>query len=166
LDGGFVGLMPLERDRPGRVAFVPWRKEPLVAMVPSGHPLAARSMTVGQGKRKSHPSLPLKDFAGESFVAVAGAAAPAFSTYVRRLCHEAGFRPRIVLEASRAQAVAVMVAAGSGVALLPESLAPLMGEAVAVVRLKEAPLLTHVFAHSGGSRLTGAMAHFVRSFRG
>lgn len=157
LDGGFVGLMP--EDRPAGVKFVSWRKEPLLCFLPEGHRLAKAKPTVKQGAQKKH-LIALSDLAREPFIAVSVGAAPAFATYVHALCREAGFRPRIVLESPRAQAVAVMVAAGSGVALLPESLAHLMGKAVCALPLREAPEITHVFAHAPG-RMSGAMREFL-----
>lgn len=146
LDGGFVGLAPGEQT-PG-IQFVPWRREPLAAFIPFGHPLASRR------------EIELRTLTKEPFVAVSSEAAPAFASYVRELCSGAGFRPRIVLEAARAQAVAVMVAAGSGIALLPASLARVVGDASAVVPIKKAPLLAHVFACNAGSR-SPAMRHFL-----
>jgi len=108
-----------------RRAWRPWRREPLAAFVPFGHRLALRE------------NIALRELAGEALVAVSSEAAPTFSTYLRELCGNAGFRPRIVLESSRAQAVAVMVAAGAGIAVLPVSLARVVGEAAAVVPLKK-----------------------------
>ncbi len=137
LDGGFVGLTP--SDRPPGIQFLPWRRELLACFVPAGHRLTDRS------------SVALKELIGEPFVAVSSEAAPAFSAHVRALCRDAGFRPRIVLESPRAQAVAVMVAAGSGIALLPESLARVMGSATVAIPLKKAPPITHVFAHGASS---------------
>lgn len=136
LDGAFVGLRPTERT-PG-IVYQTWRTEPLAAFVPLGHRLAAKR------------EIPLADLAGEPLVAVSNEAAPAFATFVRMRCAEAGFRPRIVVESTRAQAVAVMVAAGSGIALLPASLARVVGEAAVVVPLKKAPIVTHVFARNSG----------------
>lgn len=141
LDGAFVGLRPAERT-PG-IVYQPWLTEPLAAFVPLGHRLA--------GKRE----IALAELAGEPLVAVSHEAAPAFAAFVRMRCAEAGFRPRIVVESARAQAVAVMVAAGSGIALLPASLARVVGEAAVVVPLKKAPRVTHVFArHAGGAAET------------
>jgi DNA-binding transcriptional LysR family regulator len=57
-----------------------------------------------------------------------------------------------------------MVAAGSGVALLPESLARIPGEGVAVLRLREAPVITHVFAHAAGA-VPGGLQRFMRMLR-
>lgn len=136
LDGGFVGLRPLERTE--GIQFVPWRKEPLAAFVPSGHPLAKRR------------EVALGELAGEALVAVSTGGAPAFAAFLREVCGAAGFRPRIVVEAARAQAVAVMVAAGTGIALLPESLSRVVGAAAAVVPIKKAPTITHVFARAAG----------------
>jgi DNA-binding transcriptional LysR family regulator len=132
LDAGFVGLVPAERT-PG-LRFVPWHRERLLVFVPSGHPLADRTR------------IDLAALRGERFVAVSAEAAPAFSVLVHDLCRKAGFRPRIVLESSRAQAVAVMVAAGSGVAILPESLGSFAGSSAPGISLRGAPEITHVFA--------------------
>jgi len=137
LDGGFIGL-PSETRTPG-IQLIPWRREPLAAFVPFGHPLATRRQ------------IDLSEMAGEALVAVSSEAAPAFAAYLRAVCGRAGFRPRIVLESARAQAVAVMVAAGTGIALLPASLARVVGEAAAVIPLKKAPRIDHVFARAAGS---------------
>jgi DNA-binding transcriptional LysR family regulator len=136
LDGAFVGLRPPELT-PG-IVYHSWMKEPLAAFVPPGHPLATRR------------EIALAELRDEPLVAVSSDAAPAFATFVRLRCVEAGFRPRIVTESSRAQAVAVMVAAGSGIALLPVSLARVVGPAAVVVPLKKAPVLTHAFARTAG----------------
>ncbi len=145
LDGGFVGLAPA--NHPAGIHLAPWRREPLACFVPAGHRLAGI------------PKIALKDLAAEPFVAVSSEAAPAFSEHVRALCRGAGFRPRIVLESPRAQAVAVMVAAGSGVALLPESLARVTGDAAKAIPLKKPSILTHMFAH-----LTAPIPEAMRLF--
>jgi len=132
LDGGFVGLAP-----PGKQAgirFVAWRKEALVCLVPSGHWLC---------KRKS---VSLAALADESFIAVSHESAPAFANHVRELCKAAGFRPREILESPRAQAVALMVAAGSGIAILPEALAGLVKRSASAIPIVGGPKITHVFA--------------------
>ncbi len=131
LDAGFVGLLPAERV--AGLRFVPWSRERLMVFVPSGHPMARRTR------------VDLAALRGERFVAVSHEAAPAFSARVHDLCRKAGFRPRIVLESPRAQAVAVMVAAGSGVAILPESLRAFAGPSAPGVALRGSPEITHVF---------------------
>lgn len=134
LDGGFIGLAP-EKPTDG-MALTPWRRERLRVFLPTGHPLAQRTRLAVAALRK------------EAFVAVSHAAAPAFAQRVRALCRKAGFRPRIILESPRAQAVALMVAAGSGVAILPESLADFTGAPTA--GLTGHPEIVHVFARAAG----------------
>ena len=146
LDAGFIGLMPAER--PASVRFVRWSEERLLAFLPSGHALA--------GKQRLH----LSDLKDERFVAVSSEAAPAFASLLRDLCRQSGFRPRIVLESARAQAVAVMVAAGSGVAILPESLSNIARSSAVGIPLKGSPKVTHFFALSEGPA-TGAMKNFI-----
>ncbi len=150
LDGGFVGIIP--PVRPAGIQFVAWHQEPLVCFVPVGHRLA--------GLR----SVALKSLAEESFIAVSHESAPAFATHLRELCKAAGFRPRIILESPRAQAVALMVAAGSGIALLPAALAQIMKQSVHAIPIKGSPKITHVFACQKG-RLHGPLADFVKQMR-
>ncbi|PTX96603.1 LysR substrate-binding domain-containing protein [Opitutus sp. ER46] len=149
LDGGFVGLHPAGAT-PG-VQFVPWQEEPLLCFVPAGHPLAHRRQ------------IELRQLAGEPMIAVSSESAPAFAEYIRELCRQAKFRPRIVLEAPRAQAVGVMVAAGCGVALLPASLGRVVGKAAPGLPLAEHPRIVHVFARRSGI-LSGVMKDFVSCF--
>jgi len=132
LDGGFVGVAPA--TSPAGIRLVSWHRETLMCFLPDGHRLAGNS------------AVSLKSLAGESFVAVSAEAAPAFSALFRDLCKKAGFRPRVIMESSRAQAVALMVAAGSGIALLPEAVARFVNGSVHAVPLKERRHITHVFA--------------------
>jgi len=152
LDGAFPGLRP-DTNAPGLV-YLPWLTEPLAVFVPADHPLGSRA------------SLTLKELAGEPMVAVSNEAAPAFASLVRSCCAEAGFRPRIVGESARGQAVAVMVAAGSGIALLPTSLTRVVtGPSVVVIPLKRAPQVTHVFVRrrDGADGPAQAFARLIRS---
>ncbi len=151
LDGGFVGLQP-DRSAPG-IAFVPWKREAVLLFVPRDHALAKRRQ------------VSLAAIAKEPMLAISVDAAPAFAAKVRALCRTAGFRPNIVQEASRAQAVAAMVAAGSGVAILPASVESVAGDAVATVTLRDADAtVTYVFAHRAGP-VPAAMQKFLAVMR-
>lgn len=149
LDGGFIGVSPSQR--PPGVKFVPWFEEPVVCLVAADHPLAGRAR------------VRLQDLRPEPFVAVSREAAPAFAGQVRELCRQAGFRPRVVLESQRAQAVALMVAAGSGVALLPATVTHLVKGLAVALELAGSPKIRHAFAmrSTGGSpwalRLAGLL---------
>ncbi len=139
LDGGFIGIAPPEC--PQGMEWLAWRQEPLLCFVPKDHPLAQRRKIALSALRE------------ESFIAVSGESAPAFAIHVRELCREAGFRPRIILESPRAQAVALMVAAGSGIAILPAALTGWIGPSTVPLALQGAPKITHVFAVRKGKRL-------------
>jgi DNA-binding transcriptional LysR family regulator len=148
LDGGFVGLTPA-RAAPG-IRFVPWKREALMLFVPANHPLA--------GVRRTS----LAAIAREPMLGISAEAAPAFATKVRELCRAAGFRPHLVQETARAQAVLAMVAAGSGVAILPASVHPATGAAVAGVELRDkGAIVIYVFAHRAGP-VAPALRDFVR----
>ena len=137
LDGGFVG------STPGTTAtgliFIPWSKEPLLVFLPPEHRLS-------KSRR-----VKLADLSGESFVSVSAESAPCFAAQIQRLCGDAGFRPKLVQEAIRGQAVAMMVAAGVGIAILPASLARNVGESlVALPIANQSASVTYVFAHREG----------------
>ena len=56
--------------------------------------------------------------------------APAFRQRIDELCMAAGFRPRIVLESDRTQAVLAMVAAESGIGMFTGTIARLIDSGV------------------------------------
>lgn len=135
LDVAFVGVAP-ER-LPAGLAATRWREEPLLAFVPPNHPLAARR------------ELRLAELADEPFVMISAEAAPSFSSHVHHLCLEEGFRPRVVQEASRAQAVAALTVAGIGVALLPASLDRITGNGIALRRSRrKKAAIVHSLVHA------------------
>jgi len=137
LDGGFVGSAP--GNPSSGLVFIPWSREPLLLFVPPGHRL--------DGSR----NVKLADLAEESFVTVAAESAPCFAAQIQRMCNGAGFRPKVVQEATRGQAVAVMVAAGIGCAILPASLARNAGDSLVAVPLADkSAFVTYVFVHRRG----------------
>jgi DNA-binding transcriptional LysR family regulator len=105
IDVGFVRAPFVE---PGLISELV-RSEPLVAALPSGHPLASRKV------------IPLGLLAKEPFVMFPRTRGPAYFDQLIRLCNEAGFTPRIVQEAPQLDIVS-LVAAGLGVSLLPSSI--------------------------------------------
>ena len=152
LDGGFVGSTP--GDPASGLVFIPWSKEPLMIFLPPGHRLTQ--------SRK----VKLAELAGESFVTVAAESAPCFAAQIQRMCAEAGFRPRVVQEAARGQAVAVMVAAGAGVSILPASLARNAGESLIAVPLADkSASVTYVFVHRQGE-IAEPLSDFVKALGG
>jgi DNA-binding transcriptional LysR family regulator len=105
LDIGFV-RGPIEDPT---IAYERVRKERLFVAMPPDHPLATRTR------------IPLEVLSGEPFVVFPRARATAFFDSIMALCRSAGFTPRIVQDAPLLDVVS-LVAAGFGVAILPESL--------------------------------------------
>jgi DNA-binding transcriptional LysR family regulator len=80
--------------------------DPLRLALPADHPLARRRR------------LPLADLDGESWIQTS-ASSPC-ARHVVRSCHAAGFEPRVSFESDDYQTVQGLVAAGVGVALIPQ----------------------------------------------
>jgi DNA-binding transcriptional LysR family regulator len=92
--------------------------DPLHLALPADHPLATR---------KKPPRL--ADLAGESFVQTS-ATSPC-ARHVVRSCHVAGFEPRVSFESDDYATVQGLVAAGVGVALIPQlALSPIRPDVV------------------------------------
>ncbi|MGZ3421620.1 MAG: LysR family substrate-binding domain-containing protein [Polyangiales bacterium] len=102
-----VGFVRAAIDDPG-ISAERVRREPLMIALPAEHPLAAR-------KR-----IPLSLLANEPFVTFPRSRGPAFFDQLMRLCHDAGFTPRIVQEAVQLD-MASLIAAGFGVGIVPAS---------------------------------------------
>jgi DNA-binding transcriptional LysR family regulator len=107
LDVGFV-RMPL-REKDLNITLV--AREAFAIAVSKRHPLAEK------------PDLQVRDLAGEDFIAYGERWAPAFYQRWTGLCRNAGFTPNVVQETGEMDTAAALVAAGLGVAILPEEIA-------------------------------------------
>jgi DNA-binding transcriptional LysR family regulator len=107
------------------VAMKPVMTEPLLAALPTEHPLASRHR------------LPLTALAGEPFVLFARALAPEYFDQLTELCHAAGFTPDVTHEVRSDLAQLCLVASGLGVALVSESTTRLELADVTYVRLSD-----------------------------
>jgi DNA-binding transcriptional LysR family regulator len=89
-------------------------EEDLILAVPASHPLA------------KHTEILLADLSQEPFVLFPHLAQSSYAAYMIRICQEAGFSPRVVQETGEMQTAVSLVAAGIGVAIVPESVRNLM----------------------------------------
>ncbi|GAB2799869.1 LysR family transcriptional regulator [Streptomyces chlorus] len=105
------------------IRITPLRSEPLVAVLPSHHRLAGR------------PSIPLEALAGEPFVIHPSQSRSSMYDRVLSACRRAGFRPDPLLEVGETATLVVLVAAGHGVALVPQSVQSLSLDGVTYVPL-------------------------------
>ncbi|MGW6929945.1 LysR substrate-binding domain-containing protein [Lentzea sp. NPDC054927] len=89
------------------------RRDRLIVALPDGHRLASR-------KR-----LTIKDLQDEDLIVHASRGRSVMYEIVSKLCHEAGFAPRIRHEVSETSTLVTFVASGLGVAVVPEPVAEL-----------------------------------------
>ncbi|MDI3408152.1 LysR substrate-binding domain-containing protein [Streptomyces cavernicola] len=129
VDGLLSGGYDLAVFRSGTAAegidLTPLRTEKLVAVLPSHHPLAASA------------PLPLGALAGEPFVIHPAGPRSAMHDRILTACREAGFQPPSLVEVGETATLVVLVAAGHGVALVPESVQSLRLDGVTYVPLAE-----------------------------
>ncbi|MGN6320318.1 MAG: LysR substrate-binding domain-containing protein [Dyella sp.] len=111
-------------------------RDPLVAVVRSDHPVLQRVNTRGK--------LSMKMLAQEPFVVFSRSAGAGVREQVMNLCREAGFAPRISQEAREASTIIGLVAAGFGVAILPQSCDHIHVEGVTYVPLAEANAMSEI----------------------
>ena len=138
LDGGFIGATPARKMK--GMAFVVWRREPLVLVLPEAHTLTE----VGDLRWGD-----LKDL---TWVMVSRRAAPAFRRQFSDFSMKHGLAPQIVQESERVPAVLTMVAAGLGVTILPQTAGNLLAKGLALKKLPNPqPTLCHTFAHRPAS---------------
>src|SRR5439155_15886041 len=102
-------------------------REPLLVALPPNHRLAAK------------PAIRLAALANEPFVLPTRESVPVFHDVVLTACREAGFVPHAPHEADHLQLLLGMVAAGSGVALVPAFARTTRQARVARASLRPAP---------------------------
>lgn len=107
---------------PEGIVVHPLLQEPMVAALPSGHPLAS----VGEDA-----AIQLRALAGETFIPYARDQGPALYEAMAAACLRAGFSPRLGQEAPRISTALSLVATGFGVTLVPASMRRMALEGVA-----------------------------------
>jgi DNA-binding transcriptional LysR family regulator len=112
----------------------PLREEPLVLVLPARHRLARRR------------TLALRAAADEPFVLFPRHPRPGWVDVVQAACRAAGFRPAVVQEVLELSAAVTLVAAGIGVALVPESAQALRVAGVAYRPLRSPAPTTRLVA--------------------
>jgi DNA-binding transcriptional LysR family regulator len=106
--------------------------DPMYLALPQWHPLAKKS------------DLRLEDLSGEAWVQTSRESPCA--RHVVRCCHVAGFEPNVAFESDDYQTVQGLVAAGVGVALIPELALSVVREDISIRELSPAPPQRQVFA--------------------
>ena len=126
--------------------------DPLYAALPEEHPLARKR------------ALRLRDLAGEAWVNPTGACP--CSQLVVRACQAAGFEPHVAFESDDYAAVQGLVAAGVGVALIPDLALATPREGIAIRSLgPQAPVRRILAASLPGARRPPATAAMLEILR-
>lgn len=120
-------LRPGEDDEALGLLVEPLRTEPLVALLPAGHPAAASG------------SVALAALREDAFVVHPSGGRSSLHAVVLGACERAGFRPRERHEVAETATLAVLVAAGLGVALVPAPVQALRLDGVVAVPLEPGP---------------------------
>ncbi len=145
LDLGLVFLPVEDQELKMRRLF----REPLVAMLPAGHVLASgREVT-------------LERLHEETFIMCSRQPQAGFHETVLGLCQATGFVPRVGHSASSTAAMAELVAAGLGVALVPQSATGQKHSGAAYRSLANRPLMLEVAAVWRAEAMTPALRLFL-----
>ena len=141
-----VGFLRLPADIDELVAHVV-REERMALMLPESHPLAELR------------EVPLRALARERLIVFPAAPRPSWADTVIAACREAGFEPNVAQEAMESATVVSFVAAGIGVAPVPEGLLLLARPGV-VCRLvaPPAPVTRLAVVHRTGDLLPAVAA--------
>ncbi|MGH2914571.1 MAG: LysR family transcriptional regulator [Solirubrobacteraceae bacterium] len=121
--------------------------DPMYLALPRGHRLAGAAR------------LTLADFSQEPWMLGVGTSCPDSRLFMRA-CHDAGFEPRIAFENDDYPAILGFVAAGVGVALIPDMMSRRVRDDVVIRRLEPAPPprpISALFAAGYRSAATAAM---------
>ncbi|MDH6626333.1 DNA-binding transcriptional LysR family regulator [Streptomyces sp. LBL] len=138
--GGTYDLALLRAGTPmdAAVTVTHLRSERLMAVLPTGHPLAGRD------------KIALAALADEPFVVHPSRDRSSMHGRVLAACARAGFQPSTLIEVGETATLVVLVAAGNAVALVPESLRSLRLDGVTYLPLTESETVDLALARRAG----------------
>lgn len=140
LDAAF--LVPPASRVPG-IDMIALNRQRLILAVPGMHPAAGRK------------AVALSDLGDDTLVTLAHSDSPGFAGEIVAACRQAGFHPKVMQESSHALISLPLIAAGLGVAIVPEAMRQIAIDNVAYVDLVDA----------SGAPLTYPMALAVHAHR-
>lgn len=146
IDVGFVRL-PLSAEG---ISIETIHREPFAIVLSKAHPLAAAK------------TLTVRQLAEEPFVACGRKWAPSFYDHWTAICRRAGFSPNVVQEVAEMDTALVLVAAGTGVAILPEGIARRSRSGVKVKPLTRERSVSEIGVAVQTNRTTPLLLRFVK----
>jgi len=143
--------------RPGVVekgiVSVPLYQEPLVAALPTRHPLAQRE------------HLTLAALAEEPFILFPRHPKPSYADYLISLCEGVGFSPQVVQEAAEIHTAISLVAAALGVTLVPASVQSAHREGIAYRPFEVPQPTTELTAIHRAGEISPLVTAFLKAMR-
>jgi DNA-binding transcriptional LysR family regulator len=134
-------LRKIEGSAPAGIRIDEWYRTPLVVAMPADHPLAALD------------AVRLVDLRQEGFIMYPREAGTGIYWQVIALCTNSGFRPRVVREVLESSTTIGLVAAGVGIAIVPEDMSCIRFTGVEYKRIQDAGAHSALFlARRGDDR--------------
>ncbi len=146
IDVGFVRL-PVSADG---LSIESIHREPFAMVLPKTHSLA------------SEKALTVRQLAGEPFIAYGRKWAPSFYDHWTAICRNAGFIPNVVQEVAEMETALLLVAAGLGVAILPEGIARRSLSGLKVKPLTTEKAISEIGVAVQTSRATLLLQRFIK----
>ena len=146
LDVGFIRL-PISV---GGLSIESIHREPFAMVLSKAHPLASAG------------ALAVRQLAHEPFIAYGRKWAPSFHDHWMAICRKAGFEPQVIQEVGEMDTALVLVAAGLGVALLPEGIARRSRAGVMVRPLTQEKVVSEIGVAVQTNRTTPLLQEFIK----
>ncbi len=109
----------------------------------------------------SDKALTVRKLAKEPFIAYGRKWAPAFYDHWTELCRKAGFTPNVVQETAEMETALVLVAAGLGVAILPEEITKRSRSVLAIKPLSTEKIVSEIGIAVVANRTTPLAQRFI-----
>ncbi|MBV7486381.1 LysR family transcriptional regulator [Bordetella sp. BOR01] len=123
--------------------------EPMLAVIPATHPLAARK------------SIDLRELAGDMFIFYPRKVGVGIYNAVVQACEMAGFRPSEGIEVPQLTSVVTFVAAGMGVSIIPATMSQLQAEGVRYLPLRGQPPIANLAIAYRGKAPSMALSYAI-----
>jgi DNA-binding transcriptional LysR family regulator len=126
-----VGLLRLPISTP-LVNVEVVRREPIVCVLPEGHPLAM------------YERIAMSQLAHEPFVLQSRQQGGGYYVQLMKLCLASGFSPNVVQEVTETHTIVGLVASGMGISLVPQSIRNLRSEGIVYRELEGTTTMTEI----------------------
>ncbi|NEW97181.1 LysR family transcriptional regulator [Rhodopseudomonas sp. BR0G17] len=132
-DVSFLRCPPQDAEIASELAW----QESVRLVLPKGHALSTRKVTLADLRDESFVFLRLED--------------SLFAKYLWQCCFEAGYAPRVTHQAIESASLTSLVAAGLGIAIIPEFVSKLAHQDVVYRPIAGPPILADVYALTTGA---------------